>query len=79
MARIAPLEREKSKGFETVFEITEAVLGFVPNSRLTTARAPNLFAAFVQLSVIVVARPGRIDPRLKAYSSSVASTWRCDR
>lgn len=66
MTRIAPLQREHTKDLETVFEVTEAVMGFVPNSMLIMARDPDLLAAFAQLSAIVVVRPGRIDPGLKA-------------
>ena len=73
MARIAPLRREGSKDLETVFEITEAVMGFVPNSMLIMARDPALLTAFAELSAIIVARPGRIDPGLKALIMYVAS------
>ena len=34
MARMAPLRRDEAKDFETLFEVTEAVIGFVPNSML---------------------------------------------
>ena len=37
MAHIAPLQRERGKDFETVFAVTEAVMGFVPNSMLIMA------------------------------------------
>ena len=50
MARIAPLRRDETKDFETLFEVTEAVMGFVPNSMLIMARDPDLLAAFAQLS-----------------------------
>src|SRR5258708_39331212 len=73
MARIAPLRREGSKDLETVFEITEAVMGFVPNSMLIMARDPDLLAAFAELSAVIVARPGRIDPGLKALIMYVVS------
>jgi uncharacterized peroxidase-related enzyme len=73
MARIAPLQREQGKDFETVFEVTEAVMGFVPNSMRIMARDPDLFAAFAQLSAIVVVRPGRIDPGLKALIMYIVS------
>ena len=66
MTRIAPLQRDQVRDFETVFQVTEAVMGFVPKSMLIMARDPDLFAAFAQLSAIVVVRPGRIDPGLKA-------------
>ena len=64
--RIAPASRENAKEFDTVFAITEAVLGFVPNSMLMMARDPELLAAFAELSAIIVVRPGRLDPGLKA-------------
>jgi len=64
--RIAPGSRESAKEFDTVFAITEAVMGFVPNSMLIMARDPELLAAFAELSAIIVVRPGRIDPGLKA-------------
>ena len=73
MAHIAPLQREHGKDFETVFAVTEAVMGFVPNSMLIMARDPDLLAAFAQLSAIVVLRPSRIDPGLKALIMYVVS------
>ncbi len=66
MARITPVRRDGSKDLETVFQITEAVMGFVPNSMLIMAHDPELLAAFAELSAVIVARPGRIDPGLKA-------------
>ena len=63
---IAPVRRENAKEFETVFAITEAVMGFVPNSMFTMARDPALLAAFSELSALIVIRPGRLDPGLKA-------------
>ena len=73
MARMAPLRREEAKDFETLFEVTEAVMGFVPNSMLIMARDRDLLAAFAQLSAVVVVRPGRIDPGLKALIMYVVS------
>ena len=64
--RIAPASREIAKEFDTVFAITEAVMGFVPNSMLMMARDPELLAAFAELSAIIVVRPGRLNPGLKA-------------
>lgn len=66
MTRIGPLKREHAKELKIVFEIAEAVMGFVPNSMLIMARDPDLLAAFAQLSAIVIVRPGQIDPGLKA-------------
>jgi uncharacterized peroxidase-related enzyme len=64
--RIAPAIRENAKEFDTVFAITEAVMGFVPNSLLIMARDPELLAAFAELSAVIVVRPGQLDPGLKA-------------
>ena len=73
MARIAPVQRDCGKDLKTVFEITEAVMGFVPNSMLIMARAPDLLAAFAELSAVIVARPGRLDPGLKALIMYIVS------
>jgi len=73
MARIFPVRRDSVKDFDTVFEIAEAVMGFVPNSMLIMARDPDLLAAFAELSAVIVARPGRVDPGLKALIMYVVS------
>lgn len=73
MTRIAPLQQDHTKDLKIVFEIAQAVMGFVPNSMLIMARDPDLLAAFAQLSAIVVVRPGRIDPGLKALVMYVVS------
>lgn len=62
--RIAPASHTRE--FDTVFAITEAVMGFVPNSMMIMARDHELLAAFAELSAIIVVRPGRLDPGLKA-------------
>ena len=64
--RTAPASRENATEFDTVFAITEAVMGFVPNSMLIMARDPELLAAFAELSAIIVVRRGRLSPGLKA-------------
>src|SRR6516165_7466585 len=64
--QITPASRENAKQFDTVFAITEAVMGFVPNSMLVMARDPELLAAFAELSAIIIVRPGQLDPSLKA-------------
>ena len=71
--RIAPATRENAKPFDTVFAITEAVMGFAPNSMLIMARDPDLLAAFSELSALIVIRPGRLDPGLKALIMYMAS------
>lgn len=73
MTRIEPLQRDQAKNFEVVFQVTEAVMGFVPNSMLVMARDPDLLAAFSQLAAIILIRPGQLDPALKALIMYVAS------
>lgn len=73
MMRIAPVRRDSSKDFDTVFAITEAVMGFVPNSMRIMARDPDLLAAFAELSTMIVIRPGRLDPGLKALIMYIVS------
>lgn len=71
--RIAPARRENAKPFDTVFAITEAVMGFMPNSMLIMARDPALLAAFSELSALIVIRPGRLNPGLKALIMHMVS------
>ncbi len=73
MTHINPLPRSQAENFEIVFQVTEAVMGFVPNSMLVMARDPELLAAFSQLAAIILIRPGQIDPGLKALIMYVAS------
>jgi uncharacterized peroxidase-related enzyme len=73
MTRIAPLRREQDDNLKTVLEVTEAVMGFVPNSMLIMARDPDLLAAFARLSAVILIRPGRIDPGLKALLMQAVS------
>ena len=58
--RIAPASRENARELDTVFAITEAVMGFVPDSMLVMARDPELLAAFAELAAIIIVRPGRV-------------------
>jgi len=71
--RIAPVRRDSSKDFDTVFAVTKAVMGFVPNSMLIMARDPDLLAAFAELAAMIVIRPGRLDPGLKALIMYIVS------
>jgi uncharacterized peroxidase-related enzyme len=73
VTRIVPLQREQAEQFETVFQVTEAVMGFVPNSLLVMARDPDLLSAFSQLAAIILVRPGELDPGLKALIMYLAS------
>jgi len=71
--RIAPASYGNGEDVDTVFAITEAVMGFVPNSMLIMSRDPELLAAFAELSAIIVIRPRRLDPGLKALIMYVVS------
>ncbi|HEY2011928.1 MAG TPA: carboxymuconolactone decarboxylase family protein [Bryobacteraceae bacterium] len=73
MTRIDPLQRDQAKNFEIVFQVSEAVMGFVPNSMLVMARDPDLLAAFAQLAAIILIRPGELDPGLRALIMYVVS------
>ena len=76
MAHIAPLQRERGKDFETVFAVTEAVMGFVPNSMLIMARDPGLFAAFQEEES---RKPQPVRPLVSSLLRSkdrVLSAWR---
>lgn len=57
---IAPVRRENAKEFETVFAITEAVMGFVPNSMLIMARDPALLAAFSETEIEIASEIGQL-------------------
>lgn len=72
MANIAPLERSDLPEFEAVFELTEAMMGFVPRSMFTMGRNPALLDAFARLAGTVLG-PGTIDPGLKQLVAHVAS------
>jgi uncharacterized peroxidase-related enzyme len=71
--QIASMRREDCKEFETIFAITEEIMGFVPNSMLIMARDPDLLRAFAELSAVIMIRPGRLAPGLKALLMSAVS------
>jgi len=73
MAHITPLDRSDLPEFEVVFELTEAMMGFVPRSMYTMGRNPALLQAFAQLAGTVLG-PGRVDGGLKQLVAHVAST-----
>ncbi len=53
MAHITPLERSDLPEFETVFELTEAAMGFVPRDRSEEGLA-------VEIEILGQMRPARL-------------------
>ncbi|MGY9073764.1 MAG: carboxymuconolactone decarboxylase family protein [Acidimicrobiales bacterium] len=72
MPHVDPLARTDLPDFEEGFALTEAFMGFVPNSMLTMARVPGLMPAFQQLAGAVF-RNGLISPDLTQMIAYVAS------
>jgi uncharacterized peroxidase-related enzyme len=78
MPRVDPLPREDLEGFEPLFGLVEAAMGFLPRSLLTMARWPELLQSFTALAG-TVNMGGSVDPNLKrlvAFVSSNASGCR---
>lgn len=72
MARIAPMNRDQSGDLAPVFAMTEAAMGFVPNSMLTMAHWPQLLQTFSAFAGTVLG-PGEVDAGLKQLIAFVAS------
>lgn len=72
MAHIKPLDRSDLADFEPFFELTEAVMGFVPRSMFTMGRNPALLEAFTNLAGTVLG-PGTVDGGLKQLVAHVTS------
>ena len=72
MVRVAPLKLEDLPEHKDLFEMVEAIMGFVPNSMLTMARRPEIMYAFAGLAAAVNG-PGTIEAPLKRMISEVAS------
>ena len=73
MARMTPAQFTGREDFQTIFDISQTVMGFVPNSMLIMARDPELLWAFSELSTVIIVRSSRLDPGLKALIMYVAS------
>jgi uncharacterized peroxidase-related enzyme len=72
MARVAPLKIEDLPEYKELFEMVEAIMGFIPNSMLTMARRPEIMNGFAGLAMAVNG-PGTVDGPLKNLISEVAS------
>ncbi len=78
MTYIEQVKREDLDEQETLFQMVEATMGFVPNSMLTMAHWPDLLQSFGRLGSTILGS-GELDTGLKqliAYVSSNASGCR---
>lgn len=73
MARVAPLPIEELEHLRERFEVTAAVMGFVPNSMPTMAHVPGLAEAFADLAGVILANP-KVPMALNQMVAQVAST-----
>lgn len=73
MARIAPRPAEELTELADQFAMTEAMMGFVPNSLPTMARVPGLAEAFSQLGAAVFGNQ-RVPLELNQMVAQVASS-----
>ncbi len=72
MSRLDPPTREELAEHEGLFQLVEAMLGFLPNSMLMMARNKALVDGFAGLAAAVWA-PGKVSDELKALIAFVAS------
>lgn len=52
--KMKPLDRSSLRQHEALFEVTESILGYVPNSMLTMGRKPELLYSFSMLTSAVL-------------------------
>src|SRR5437016_13529699 len=67
-----PLRREDHPELETLFQLYDDTLSFVPNSLFTMARRPEILAAFSEL-ITQIWRTGTVPMALKPLVGIVAS------
>lgn len=72
MARIQPLPPEALGHLAERFEVTSALMGFVPNSMPTMAKVPGLAEAFSDLGGVIIANP-RVPMALNQMVAQIAS------
>ncbi len=74
MAFVAPLSQDEiPEDLKPILAISEARMGFIPNSLLTMARWPDLVRAFVPM-VATVFGEGTVPPDLKQMIAAVVSS-----
>ena len=71
-SRIPPAPSERLDAFAELWEIYEAMMGFVPESSRTMARVPGLLEGFAGLGRAVIAN-GLIEPQLVQMVAHLAS------
>src|SRR3990172_120308 len=74
MAHVAPLPKESLSEFAESLAMTEARMGFLPNSLMTMGRRPAILKAFSALGSAVNAPNDNLPPMLKAMIAHVASS-----
>jgi AhpD family alkylhydroperoxidase len=72
MTMITPKPREELKELEPVFELVEAMMGFLPNSMLTMAHWPELVHGFAAMGGTILAG-GELPAELKQLVAFVSS------
>lgn len=73
MAHVHPRPREELAELEPMFQGSEAMFGFVPNSFFTMAHRPDILRGYYQLASAIMMK-GSVDTRLKRMCALVAST-----
>lgn len=72
MPAIEPLARADLAEYEPMFEMVEAVMGFLPNSLMTMARWPELMQAFMGVAALINS-PRTVDAEMKQLVAYMAS------
>ena len=72
MANVEPLRREDHPELESLFQLYDDTLSFVPNSLFTMARRPEVLMAFSEL-ITQIWRSGTVPVGLKPLIAMVAS------
>ena len=72
MSRVDAASEEQIAQLKPIFDATEAVMGFVPNSYYAMANWPELLTHFSGLAKTVLG-PGEVDPGLKQLVAFVSS------
>ena len=72
MTLLTPKSREELTDLEPIFQMVEAIIGFLPNSMLTMAHWPGLLQTFAGLGGTVLSG-GEIGPELKQLVAFVVS------
>ena len=72
MARIEPKDRSKLTELEPIFNQTQMLLGFLPNSMLTMAHKPELLKSFAAMAMTIL-KPDKVSMQLKTLVANAVS------